>query len=60
MKCPYCDTEMEEGALVSRMIPQWVKKGEKKGRFLNCKKHFSYNELIANRCGKCNKIILND
>ena len=30
-KCPYCGSEMEEGMLVMRMVPQWVKKGEKKG-----------------------------
>ena len=60
MKCPYCDNEMEEGALVSRMVPQWVKNGEKKGRSLNCEKHFSYNELVAHRCDTCKKIILND
>ena len=38
MNCPYCGSEMEEGALVSRMVPQWIKKGEKKGTLLNCKK----------------------
>ncbi len=60
MKCPYCDSEMEEGAVISKMVPQWLKQGEKKGRFLNCKKHFSYNELLAHRCAKCKKIILED
>lgn len=30
MNCPYCGSEMEEGALVSRMVPLWVKKGEKR------------------------------
>lgn len=60
MRCPYCDSEMQEGALISQMVPQWVNKGEKKGRFLNCEKHFSYNELLAHRCPKCKKIILED
>lgn len=60
MKCPYCDNEKEEGTLIFRMVPQWAKKGDKKGRFLNCKKYFSYNELLAYRCAKCKKIILND
>lgn len=60
MTCPYCGSEMEEGALISRMVPQWLKKGEEKGRFLKCEKHFSYNELPAHRCGKCGKIILDD
>lgn len=53
MKYPYCDGEMEEGALISRMVPQWLKKDEKKGEFTNCKKQFSYNELLAHRCAKC-------
>ena len=47
MKCPYCDNEMEEGALIIKTVPQWVKKGEKMGRFLNCKRHFSYNEFAS-------------
>ena len=34
MKCPYCDNEMEEGALRSRVVPEWVKKGEKKGHIV--------------------------
>lgn len=58
MKCPYCDSEMEEGALISRMVPQWLKKGEKKGIFLDCKKNFANNELPAHRCVKCKKVIL--
>ena len=24
MKCPYCEAEMEEGALVSQRVPQWI------------------------------------
>ncbi len=60
MKCPYCDNEMEEGVLRSRVVPEWVKKGEKKGQLLNCEKHFSYNALVAYRCDKCKKLILND
>ena len=40
-KCPYCGSEMEEGVLVSRVVPEWVKKGEKKGTLLNCKKKFT-------------------
>ena len=58
MNCPYCGSEMEEGALVSRMVPQWIKKGEKKGTLLDCKKSFSKNELPAHSCAKCKKIIL--
>ena len=57
--CPYCGSEMEEGALVSRMVPLWVKKGEKKGILLNCKKNFTKNELPAQCCVKCKKIIIN-
>lgn len=57
MKCPYCGNEMEEGALVSRVVPLWVKKGEKKGILLNCKKSFTQNELPAHSCVKCKKII---
>jgi hypothetical protein len=60
MKCPYCDNEMEEGALIIKTVPQWLKKDEKIGRFLNCKRHFAYNEILAHRCGKCKKIILED
>ena len=58
MKCPYCGSEMDEGALVSRVVPLWVKKGEKKGTLLNCKKSFTQNELLAHSCVKCKKIIL--
>lgn len=58
MKCPYCDNEMEEGAVISKMVPQWVKKGEKNGQLLSCEKHFTYNEIVAHRCTKCNKIIM--
>ena len=58
MKCPYCGNEMEEGALISKIIPKWLKNGEKKGEFLNSKRHFSYNETLAYRCLKCKKIIL--
>ena len=58
MNCPYCGSEMEEGALVSRMVPMWVKKGEKKGTLLDCKKSFTQNELPAHRCNTCKKIIL--
>ena len=57
MNCPYCGSEMEEGALVSRMVPQWIKKGEKKGTLLNCKKSFTQNEIPAHSCAKCKKII---
>ena len=58
MNCPYCGSEMEEGALVSRMVPLWIKKGEKKGTLLNCKKSFTQNEMPAQCCTKCKKIIL--
>ncbi|MBP3618501.1 MAG: hypothetical protein J6J38_10740 [Lachnospiraceae bacterium] len=58
MNCPYCGSEMEEGALVSRMVPLWVKKGEKKGTLLDCKKSFTQNELPAQCCMNCKKIIL--
>lgn len=58
IKCPYCGSDMEEGALVSRMVPQWIKKGEKKGVLLNCRKKFTQNELLARCCVKCKKIIL--
>ncbi len=60
MKCPYCDGELEEGAVISQTVPQWLKKDEKKGSLLNCKKHFTHNELLAYRCAKCKKIILED
>lgn len=58
MKCPYCDNAMEEGAVIAKMVPLWVKKGEKNGQLLNCKKHFSYNEIVAYQCVKCKKIIM--
>lgn len=58
IKCPYCGSDMEEGVLVSRMVPQWVKKGERKGMLLNCRKTFTQNELPAQCCVKCKKIIL--
>ena len=58
MKCPYCGSEMEEGVLVSRVVPEWVKKGEKKGTLLNCIKKFTHNELPAQCCVKCKKIVL--
>lgn len=57
-KCPYCGSDMEEGVLISRVVPEWVKKGEKKGTLLNCKKKFTHNELPAQCCVKCKKIIL--
>lgn len=40
MKYPYCDGEMEEGALISRMVPQWLKKDEKKGNLRTAKNNF--------------------
>ena len=52
------DGDMEEGVLISRVVPEWVKKGEKKGTLLNCKKKFTHNELPAQCCVKCKKIIL--
>ncbi len=58
MKCPYCDNEMEEGTVISKVVPQWIKKGEKKGQLLICEKHFSYNAICAYRCTKCKKIII--
>lgn len=57
-KCPYCGGDMEEGVLISRVVPEWVKKGEKKGMLLNCNKKFTHNELPAQCCVKCKKIIL--
>ena len=39
MKCPYCQSEIEKGALVSQRVPQCLKNGEKKGRYLNVKRH---------------------
>lgn len=58
MKCPYCENEMEEGALVTQRVPQWITSGEKKGRYLNVKKHFTCNEIAGYHCKKCNKIII--
>ncbi len=58
MKCPYCQNEMEEGAIVSQRVPQWLKSGEKKGRYLNAKRHWTYNEIAGYHCKKCNKIII--
>lgn len=49
---------MEEGVLVSRVVPEWVKKGEKKGMLLNCNKKLTRNELPAQCCAKCKKMIL--
>ena len=60
MKCPYCNGEMEEGKVTSKTVPQWLKSGEKKGQFLSCEKHFMYNALLAHRCAKCKKIIIED
>ena len=58
MRCPYCGSEMEEGVLVSRAVPVWMEKGENKGRLLNCNKKLTRNELLAQCCVKCKKIIL--
>lgn len=58
MECPYCESGMEEGALISQRVPQWVKKGEKKGTDLPVKKHLSYNEIPSYYCEKCRKIII--
>lgn len=57
-KCPYCGSEMEEGMLVMRMVPQWVKKGEKKGVLLDCNKKMTHNELPAQYCVTCKKMVL--
>ncbi len=32
MKCPYCDGELEEGAVISQTVPQWLKKDEKNSK----------------------------
>jgi len=58
MNCPYCNVEMEAGALYTQKVPVWKSKAVTDEFALSAVKHLTTNEISASYCRKCNKIII--